>query len=98
MACFISILALLWWFGTKSTISLGYACTGINRPMEENRELYMWVHMKVQRKLVVNMEKQNSGIDPLLLRLTWEFAFKEEFGFICAYKLIAKLKEERECW
>ena len=44
-----------------------------------------------------NMEKQNSGIDPLLLRLTWEFAFKEEFGFICAYKLIAKLKEEREC-
>ena len=43
-----------------------------------------------------NVEKQNSGIDPLLLRLTWEFACKEEFGFICAHKLIAKLKEERD--
>ena len=45
-----------------------------------------------------NVEKQNLGIDPLLLRLTWKFAFKEEFGFICASRLIAKLKEERECW
>ena len=43
------------------------------------------------------VEKQNLGIDPLLVRLTWKFAFNEEFGFICASRLIAKLKEEREC-